>query len=224
MPLFGGKACTRTPCAPYLVRFQMQQMCADVASAATSESPGMLQDPGEMLRLMQDSYDLSHETYEEETMLSIIVVGASGDLARKKIFPALFALYYQGLLPKHVQIVGYARSKTTTEEFRQKIHNTLGCRVDAKYALFYHTVQSAFRSELDFCVVELSECRMRVVCREDCSSAMDSFLQDTSYVAGQYNERESYVALHEQLCCQVCLSSEQIRLHSVGNAPIIAME
>ena len=28
------------------------------------------------------------------------VVGASGDLAKKKIYPALFALYYEGMLPK----------------------------------------------------------------------------------------------------------------------------
>lgn len=33
------------------------------------------------------------------TSLSVVVVGASGDLAKKKIFPALFALYYEGLLP-----------------------------------------------------------------------------------------------------------------------------
>lgn len=32
--------------------------------------------------------------------LSITVVGASGDLAKKKIFPALFALYYEDFLPK----------------------------------------------------------------------------------------------------------------------------
>jgi glucose-6-phosphate 1-dehydrogenase len=30
----------------------------------------------------------------------VVVVGASGDLAKKKIFPALFALYYEGLLPE----------------------------------------------------------------------------------------------------------------------------
>ena len=29
-----------------------------------------------------------------------MVVGASGDLARKKIFPALFALYHEGMLPE----------------------------------------------------------------------------------------------------------------------------
>jgi hypothetical protein len=35
-----------------------------------------------------------------ETTVSITVVGASGDLAKKKIFPALFALYYEGCLPE----------------------------------------------------------------------------------------------------------------------------
>lgn len=32
--------------------------------------------------------------------LSITIVGASGDLAKKKIFPALFALYYEDWLPE----------------------------------------------------------------------------------------------------------------------------
>jgi glucose-6-phosphate 1-dehydrogenase len=62
-------------------------------------------------------------------MLSIVVVGASGDLAKKKIFPALFAIYHEGLLPQNVQIVGFARSKISTEEFREKIMATLTCRV-----------------------------------------------------------------------------------------------
>lgn len=32
--------------------------------------------------------------------VSITVIGASGDLAKKKIFPALFALFYEDCLPK----------------------------------------------------------------------------------------------------------------------------
>lgn len=35
-----------------------------------------------------------------ESTVSITVVGASGDLAKKKIFPALFALFYEDYLPK----------------------------------------------------------------------------------------------------------------------------
>jgi hypothetical protein len=37
---------------------------------------------------------------EGESTISITIVGASGDLAKKKIFPALFALYYEGCLPE----------------------------------------------------------------------------------------------------------------------------
>lgn len=32
--------------------------------------------------------------------LCIAVIGATGELARMKIFPALFALYYSGFLPE----------------------------------------------------------------------------------------------------------------------------
>ena len=49
----------------------------------------------------------------------IVVLGASGDLAQKKTFPALFALYKQGLLPKDVHIVGYARSSEPILASRQ---------------------------------------------------------------------------------------------------------
>lgn len=35
-----------------------------------------------------------------EATVSITVIGASGDLAKKKIFPALFALFYEDCLPE----------------------------------------------------------------------------------------------------------------------------
>eukprot|EP00948_MAST-09A_sp_MAST-9A-sp1_P000183 g183.t1 len=41
---------------------------------------------------------------------TIVVFGASGDLAKKKTYPALFSLYCAGLLPSNFNIVGYARS------------------------------------------------------------------------------------------------------------------
>lgn len=36
----------------------------------------------------------------EAPSLCIAVIGATGELARTKIFPALFALYYSGFLPE----------------------------------------------------------------------------------------------------------------------------
>lgn len=44
---------------------------------------------------------------DNTSALSLVVFGASGDLASKKIFPTLFALYCKGALPLHTRIVGY---------------------------------------------------------------------------------------------------------------------
>ncbi|XP_058093122.1 glucose-6-phosphate 1-dehydrogenase, chloroplastic-like isoform X2 [Magnolia sinica] len=71
-------------------------------------------------------------TGKEECTVSITVVGASGDLAKKKIFPALFALYYEDCLPKHFTIFGYARSKMTDAELRNMVSKTLTCRIDKR--------------------------------------------------------------------------------------------
>lgn len=67
-----------------------------------------------------------------KSITSICVIGASGDLAKKKIFPALFALYVKGSLPENYMIFGYARTAMTTATFRERIHHTLTCRTDAK--------------------------------------------------------------------------------------------
>ena len=56
----------------------------------------------------------------------------AGDLARKKIYPSLFALYYEGHLPEHFHIYGYARSKMSDTEFREYISGSLTCRLSAK--------------------------------------------------------------------------------------------
>ncbi|KAI9027535.1 glucose-6-phosphate dehydrogenase [Phycomyces nitens] len=53
--------------------------------------------------------------------ITIVVLGASGDLASKKTFPCLFGLYKRDLLPEKVHIIGYARSKLNREEFVDKI-------------------------------------------------------------------------------------------------------
>ncbi|MCE9613146.1 MAG: glucose-6-phosphate dehydrogenase [Lentisphaerae bacterium] len=60
--------------------------------------------------------------------LSIIVVGASGHLARTKVLPALFALFCQGFLPRHFRILGYARTPLSDDDFRRTVEENLTCR------------------------------------------------------------------------------------------------
>ncbi|GJQ97119.1 glucose-6-phosphate 1-dehydrogenase, cytoplasmic isoform [Tanacetum coccineum] len=68
----------------------------------------------------------SSEYVPETGCLSIIVLGASGDLAKKKTFPALFHLYRQGFIQSQdVHIFGYARTKISDKDLRDRIRGYL---------------------------------------------------------------------------------------------------
>ena len=51
----------------------------------------------------------------------VVIFGASGDLARRKLIPALYRLMQQRLLPAEFAIIGLARTEMTTEEFRERM-------------------------------------------------------------------------------------------------------
>ncbi|KAG6603281.1 Glucose-6-phosphate 1-dehydrogenase, cytoplasmic isoform, partial [Cucurbita argyrosperma subsp. argyrosperma] len=75
--------------------------------------------------LRNDSFT-GEENVQETGCLSIIVLGASGDLAKKKTFPALFHLFAQGFLQSNeVHIFGYARSKISDDDLRNRIRGYL---------------------------------------------------------------------------------------------------
>lgn len=54
-----------------------------------------------------------------------VIFGASGDLARKKLFPALFALHRRGLLQPGTRIMGCARHEYDDESFRARLASAL---------------------------------------------------------------------------------------------------
>ena len=52
---------------------------------------------------------------------TIVLFGASGDLTRRKLVPALYHLAASGLLPSKMAIVGFARREKSDEEFRREM-------------------------------------------------------------------------------------------------------
>lgn len=59
------------------------------------------------LPLFETQSSSSGAPTDDSASLSIAVIGATGVLARKKIFPALFALYYSGQLPEVGTLINY---------------------------------------------------------------------------------------------------------------------
>lgn len=54
-------------------------------------------------------------------MFVFVVFGASGDLAKKKVYPTLWALFKDQLLPKDTLIIGYARSDRTISQLKADV-------------------------------------------------------------------------------------------------------
>src|SRR5258708_6367900 len=51
----------------------------------------------------------------------MVLFGASGDLAKRLLVPALYNLACDGLLPKRFALVGVAMDELTTEQFRERM-------------------------------------------------------------------------------------------------------
>ena len=61
-------------------------------------------------------------TMETEPLTKgIVIFGATGDLCKKKLIPALFKLWQKGLLPDNYLIMGSARREPTPEQWKQSL-------------------------------------------------------------------------------------------------------
>jgi glucose-6-phosphate 1-dehydrogenase len=50
---------------------------------------------------------------------TLVIFGATGDLARRKLLPALYNLAHEGALPERFALIGNARSELANEQFRE---------------------------------------------------------------------------------------------------------
>ncbi len=77
----------------------------------------------------------------------IVIFGGRGDLAMRKIVPALYALHKQGLMPEGYAVLATGRSKITDASYREEIQNALKEATSGKetedpsdfVSLFYYT-------------------------------------------------------------------------------------
>ncbi len=56
---------------------------------------------------------------------ALVIFGASGDLTRRKLFPAIWSLAVRGLLPDELAIVGVARSDESHARFRERMKDAV---------------------------------------------------------------------------------------------------
>eukprot|EP01123_Difflugia_compressa_P009288 TRINITY_DN3031_c1_g2_i2.p1 TRINITY_DN3031_c1_g2~~TRINITY_DN3031_c1_g2_i2.p1 ORF type:complete len:528 (+),score=107.36 TRINITY_DN3031_c1_g2_i2:106-1689(+) len=157
------------------------------------------------LHLMEadmNAYSYRDEDHVDDGVLSIIVLGASGDLAKKKTFPALWALFREGLLPNHTAIFGFARHKYTDDEFREFISQNIKSNDTEKLNQFkklcyYHTTPSYSSVEAFKDLVQ------------------DSLSKHEAEAKGSGN-RLFYLALPPNVFVEVCTAIKQGAMTSTG--------
>ncbi len=73
----------------------------------------------------------------------LVIFGASGDLTKRKLVPALYSLFKQKLLPEKFVVLGASRTKMSDDEFREKTDEFLPTGEntdDFKQKLYYQPI------------------------------------------------------------------------------------
>ncbi|MGP1346475.1 MAG: glucose-6-phosphate dehydrogenase [Phycisphaerales bacterium] len=82
----------------------------------------------------------------------LVIFGASGDLTKRKLLPALFALDAEGMLPDGFAVLGVARSEKSDDEWRQEQRATI-----AEHADFTEERWRVFADRLHYLAADATE-------------------------------------------------------------------
>ena len=61
---------------------------------------------------------------------TIVIFGASGDLTKRKLLPAIHALFERKLLPEKFAVIGVARTEMTNEAFQEEVREAMAANGD----------------------------------------------------------------------------------------------
>lgn len=109
------------------------------------------------MNIPTDSYpfcDLDTGAYAPEPAF-FVVFGATGDLSHRKIFPALFDLYSEEILPEDILMVGFARKPLLDSEFRQDLK--AGCIKYSRHKDFAEEQWASFSEKIHYLASDLND-------------------------------------------------------------------
>lgn len=75
------------------------------------------------------AFDLGARLSRTPDAAVVVIFGASGDLSRRKLMPALYSLALQQLLPPELVVVGVSRSGWTDEQFREEMRQSVASHI-----------------------------------------------------------------------------------------------
>lgn len=74
----------------------------------------------------------------------VVVFGASGDLAKRKIYPALHSMFVKGHIPAGTRIIGYGRSAFENQTFVQQVTSMIQPPVSSQFTTICSYMQGTY--------------------------------------------------------------------------------
>ena len=110
-------------------------------------------------------------TSRDPLACDLLIVGGEGDLALRKLYPALYSLWVGGCLPQDVRIFGVARHKLPQEEFLARVRESVDKRTLS--GKFENNAWTEFSSRLTYYSVDATS-------TDDLKQLGDEYLYDES--------------------------------------------
>jgi glucose-6-phosphate 1-dehydrogenase len=92
-----------------------------------------------------------------ERISTLVMFGATGDLARRMLLPSLYSLDSDGLLPDGLRIVGTARTELDDDEFRRRAEEAL--KEHLPEAFYTAGIAQRFLSRLHYVPIDITDPR-----------------------------------------------------------------
>jgi glucose-6-phosphate 1-dehydrogenase len=115
---------------------------------------------------------------------ALVIFGATGDLTRRKLVPALYNLAHEGQLPAAFAVVGFARSARSTDAFRDELRRSVEER--SRFSPINPAVWESLAAGIHFHQADYSDPRTY--------RALDKLLQRLDKQRGSAGNRLFYLA------------------------------
>ncbi|MFD5853375.1 glucose-6-phosphate dehydrogenase [Cytobacillus pseudoceanisediminis] len=87
--------------------------------------------------------------------MTFVLFGATGDLAKRKIYPALFNLYLNQKLPKSFSVIGVGRGESSDDEFQSRVIESL--HIFSRHLLKDKSKKEEFVKAFHYCQLDVTD-------------------------------------------------------------------
>ncbi|VFP88353.1 Glucose-6-phosphate 1-dehydrogenase [Buchnera aphidicola (Cinara piceae)] len=134
----------------------------------------------------------------------LIIFGATGDLAKRKLFPALYRLEKKKKLTSNMRIIGISRSQNTIKEYKNIIYSFLKKFLNENIEL---SIWNKFKKRLFFCKIDVNQ--------------IYNFKKLMNFFKKKNNILINYFAVSSNMFVNICKGLASIKLNTKQSKIII---